>query len=85
MIRRSVQRVVAHFRGLAPGQRSSAKTSQRWQVVGDTVSDLTCPRIEPETSRSDIDVFTTAKTCRNNGRNSKSEFACTNAFDTFLR
>ena len=37
----------AHLRGLAPGQCSSGKTSQRWQVVGDTVSDLTGPGIEP--------------------------------------
>ena len=28
----------AHFRGLAPGQHSSEETSQRWRVVGDTVS-----------------------------------------------
>ena len=28
----------AHLRGLAPGQHSSEKTSQRWRVVGDTVS-----------------------------------------------
>ena len=27
----------AHLRGLAPGQHSSEETSQRWQVVGDTV------------------------------------------------
>ena len=27
-----------HFRGLAPGQHSSEETSQRWRVVGDTVS-----------------------------------------------
>ena len=28
----------AHLRGLAPGQHSSEETSQRWRVVGDTVS-----------------------------------------------
>ena len=27
----------AHLCGLAPGQHSSEETSQRWQVVGDTV------------------------------------------------
>ena len=27
----------AHLRGLAPGQQSSEESSQRWQVVGDTV------------------------------------------------
>ena len=28
----------AHLRGLAPGLHSSEETSQRWRVVGDTVS-----------------------------------------------
>ena len=28
----------AHLRGLAPGQHSSEEASQRWRVVGDTVS-----------------------------------------------
>ena len=28
----------AHLRDLAPGQHSSEETSQRWRVVGDTVS-----------------------------------------------
>ena len=28
----------SHLRGLAPGQHSSEETSQRWRVVGDTVS-----------------------------------------------
>ena len=28
---------MAHLRGLAPRQRSSTKTSQRWRAVGDTV------------------------------------------------
>ena len=27
----------AHLRCLAPGQHSSAETSQRWRAVGDTV------------------------------------------------
>ena len=44
----------AHLRGLlAPGKRSSEETSQRWRVVGDTVSDLIDPGIEPQTSRTD--------------------------------
>ena len=42
----------AHLRGLAPGQHSSEETSQRRRVVGDTVN-LTGPRIEPQTSRTD--------------------------------
>ena len=37
--------------GLAPGQHSSEKTSQRWRAVGDAVPDLTGPGIEPQTSR----------------------------------
>ena len=28
----------AHLRCLAPGQHSSEETSQRWRIVGDTVS-----------------------------------------------
>ena len=35
-----------HLHGLAPGQHSSEETSQRWQAVGNTVSDLTGPGIE---------------------------------------
>ena len=31
--------------GLAPGQHSSEKTSQRWRTAGDAVSDLTGPGI----------------------------------------
>ena len=27
----------AHLRGLAPGQHSSERTSQRWRAVGNTV------------------------------------------------
>ena len=41
-----------HIRGLASGQHSSEETSQLWRVVGDTVSDLTGPRIEPQTSQT---------------------------------
>ena len=47
----------AHLRGLAPGQYSSEETSQRWQAVGDAVSDSTGWRIEPMTSRADSDAF----------------------------
>ena len=36
----------AQLRGLACGQ----ETPQRWQTVGDSVSDLTDPVIEPKTS-----------------------------------
>ena len=39
-----------HLCGLASGQHSSEETSQRWQTVGATVSDLTSPGIEPMTS-----------------------------------
>ena len=35
-----------HRRSLAPGRHSSEETSQRWRVVGDTVSDLTEPGFE---------------------------------------
>ena len=35
-----------HLRCSAPGQHSSEETSQRWQAVDDTVSDLTSPEIE---------------------------------------
>ena len=49
---------VAHFRGLAPGQRSYEETSQRWRAVEDAVwSGLTGPRIEPQTSRTDSNVL----------------------------
>ena len=44
-----------HLRGLAPGQHSSKKRTQRWRVVGDAVSDLTNPGIESQTSRTDSD------------------------------
>ena len=47
----------AHLHDLAPGQHSSEETSQRWRAVGDTVSGLTDPRIEPQTFHTDSDVF----------------------------
>ena len=36
-----------HRCGLEPGQHSSEETSQRWPAVGDTVSHLTDPVVEP--------------------------------------
>ena len=38
--------------GLAPGQQVSETISQGWRVVDDTLSDLTCLRIEPQISRT---------------------------------
>ena len=46
----------AHLHDLAPGLRSSRKTSQRWREVGDAVSDLTSLGIEPSPSRTDSHV-----------------------------
>ena len=43
----------AYLRGLAPGQHNSTETSQRWRAIGDAVSNLTDPEIEPQTSRTD--------------------------------
>ena len=48
----------ARFQSFTPGQHNSKETSQRWQIVGATVSDLTGPGIEPQTSRADSRVFT---------------------------
>ena len=53
----------AHFRCLAPGQRSSQEISQRWRAVGET-TDLTGPGIEPPTSRTDGARLTTELTGR---------------------
>ena len=47
----------AHLRSLAPGKRSSEETSQQWRIVGDTVSNLTYPRIKPMITRAARDVF----------------------------
>ena len=50
---------------LRPGNIASfEETSQRWRVVGNTVSDLTGPRFEPQTSRS-IDECVTARPIEN--------------------
>ena len=46
-----------HLRDLALGQHNSEETTQQWRDVGDTVSDLTSPGIEPTTIRTDRDVF----------------------------
>ena len=46
-----------HLRGLAPGQHSSEETSQRWRVIGNAVSDLTSPVIDPQISRTDTTVL----------------------------
>ena len=46
-----------HLRGLGLGQHSSEETSQRWLAVGNSVSDLTGPKIEPQTFRTDSKVF----------------------------
>ena len=54
LLRQSVLRVRgAHPRLLRPGNSAPFKEIlQRWRVVGNTVSDLTGPRFEPQTSRS---------------------------------
>ena len=53
-----------HVRSLAPGLFSSEETLQRWQAIGDTVSDLSEPGIEPQTSRTDSVRLTTVLTSR---------------------
>ena len=53
-----------HLRGKASGQHNSEETSQRWRAVGDTISDLTGPGIEPQTFRSDSMCLTTKVTGR---------------------
>ena len=47
----------ARPRSLAPGQRNSEETSQRWRAVGHSVSDLTGLGIEPQNFRIDNDIF----------------------------
>ena len=46
-----------HFRGLSSEQHSSGGKSQRWRAVDDTTSALTGKEIEPETYRTDSNVF----------------------------
>ena len=36
---------------LRPGNTASFEMSQRWQAIGNTVSDLAAPRPEPQTYR----------------------------------
>ena len=50
---------MAHLRDLAPGQHSTEETSQRWRAFGDAVSDLTDPRIKPQTTRTESNVLST--------------------------
>ena len=43
----------AHLRVISPGNTALfEETLQRWRAVGNTMSDLTSPRFEPQTSRS---------------------------------
>ena len=50
---------------LRPGNTAPFKEiSQRWQAVGNTVSDLTGPRFEPQTSRSRDERVTARPTDR---------------------
>ena len=46
-----------HLRGLAVVIQNSEETSQQWRAIGHTVSDLTCPVVEPATSRPDSNVL----------------------------
>ena len=54
-----------HFRGLAAGQHSSEKTSQWWQAISDTVTDLTGPVIELQIPRftANRKIKSTQHTC----------------------
>ena len=50
---------------LRPGSRAPfEEMSQRWRAVGSTVSDLTGPRFEPQTSRSRDERVTARPTGR---------------------
>ena len=53
-----------HLRGLAPGQHTSAETSQRRRAIDDTASDLIGPRFEPQSSCTDCNTLTTELTYR---------------------
>ena len=44
---------------------SSEEMSQQWQVIANTVSDLTGQRVEPQTSRSRDERITARPTCLN--------------------
>ena len=47
-----------HLCGVAPGKHNYEGTSKRRRAVGDTVSDLTNPGFEPQTSSIDSSVLT---------------------------
>ena len=47
----------SHFRNLAPGQRNCKETFQIQRAVVYTVSNLTDPRMEPQTYIADIKVL----------------------------
>ena len=53
----------AHLRGSTPGKQSSEETLQRCRVVGDAVSDLTAPELNPRPS-APIVLLTTELTGR---------------------
>ena len=44
---------------IAPGQRSSEETSQRWRAVGYSASDSNGLGIEPQIFRIESDIFST--------------------------
>ena len=47
----------AHLHDLAPMQHSCEEVSQQWRAVGDSVTALSDPGIEPRTPRADSDVI----------------------------
>ena len=60
MLRRSVERVLgAHLQIIAPAGNTASfeEMSQRWQAVGKTVSDLTCPKIYAQTSTPEMNAL----------------------------
>ena len=59
---KSCVRYWAHLCVIAPGNTASfEEILQRWRAVGNTVSDLTSPRFEPQTSRSKDECVTARK------------------------
>ena len=54
VLRRSVRVDSTHLRVIAPASNTVPleEMSQQWQAVGNTVSDLTGQRFEPQTFRS---------------------------------
>ena len=69
MIRRTPLRVCgARLRVIAPSDCTPpfAEMSQRWRAVGNTVSDLTGPKFEPQTCGSGAERVTARPTGRNN-------------------